>query len=79
MPPETGWIPVTERLPEWKEGSDNLYLVTRFSAFRKISDIDIAYFYKEKALGWECPVGYEVVAWMPLPKPYEEGAEDGNG
>lgn len=60
------WIPVTERFPE--EIGD--YIVT------KIDDEN------EKVIGlcyfsfWGWTTNKDVIAWMPLPKPYEEGAEE---
>lgn len=60
------WIPAAERLP--KEIGD--YIVT------KIDDEN------EKVIGlcyfsiWGWTTNKEVIAWMPLPKPYEKGAEE---
>lgn len=61
------WIPVTERLPD-KEGD---YFTT------KINDFDepiLGMTYYRKGWGWS--TSYKITAWMPLPKPYEEGAEE---
>lgn len=80
------WIPCSERLPK----EDARYLVQMSygmmqvlswaNDLEKVDDFD---FYNEKHSGWyeyDSEWGYcerhEVVAWMPLPKPYrEEGAE----
>lgn len=68
---ENGWIPVSERLP--KKCEDVLTSVKftgclgRYGTFKKIGHID----YYGKWSG-DC-IGGEVIAWMPLPEPYEEG------
>ena len=68
-----GWIPVSERLPEIKMNYKECYLVTdgRFCW--------MAYYISEKEwifadctncknkIDWT-----DVIAWMPLPKPYRE-------
>lgn len=70
---ENGWIPVSERLPEIKMDYKECYLVTdgRFCW--------MAYYISEKEwifadctncknkIDWT-----DVIAWMPLPEPYEE-------
>ncbi len=68
-----GWIPVTERLPEestavlvWCPERKNIYCA----------------YYEEKrwwifGAYWE-RIEMEIVAWMPLPKPYKGGQKDGN-
>lgn len=76
------WIPCTERLPE-KSGQ---YLVTRkFNALSSLWDkvgivnySDLMGLKKEK-IWWTGNVGKsdfekcdDVIAWMPLPEPYEE-------
>ena len=61
---EHRWIPVTESLPE-KEGA---YIVTVRDIFGN------GYVTREWFYGNEWSYSY-VVAWMPLPKPYKEGAE----
>lgn len=75
---ETGWIPVTERLPEmpdpWWHKQD--YLVcTKEGVLLMLGWYD----------GWNCHGEgnggivnrehemHEIVAWMPLPEPYKEG------
>lgn len=70
---ENGWIPVSERLPEIKMPYEECYLVTdgRFCW--------MAYYIREKE--WifadctNCKNKIDwtgIVAWMPLPKRYEE-------
>ena len=80
------WIPVTERLPE-KNGR---YLVTRgLNACGAMwNRIYIANYsdlmgIKSERIWWQGNVGKsdferleDVIAWMPLPNRYEEGAEE---
>lgn len=74
---ETGWIPVSERLPE-KDGS---YLVCMNWDYR---NMDVLMW----ADGWNCIRlindkvdrkseidGEKITAWMPLPIPYREEGE----
>ena len=54
------WIPCSERLPKWKEHTDDMVLVcyadgsVRFNTF----------------MNWQWVQG-EPIAWMPLPKPWK--------
>lgn len=66
------WIPVTERLPKRGE----LVLVT----YKTTNKIHLCkYFDDDSKNSWwsyvdDCCVwNDEVIAWMPLPKPYEKG------
>ena len=59
------WIPVTERLPE----KGGLYFVTKENDYG--SCVATEWFYQNN---WS--TGWKVLAWMPLPKPYKEGAEE---
>lgn len=59
------WIPVTERLPE----KGGLYFVTKENEYGRY--VATEWFYQDKT--WS--TGWKVVAWMPMPKPYMEGAE----
>lgn len=59
------WIPITERLPE-EEGD---YFTTQIDENGK--EISRVAYYEN-----EWFTRFEVTAWMPLPKPYEEGAEE---
>lgn len=75
-----GWIPVSERLPS----ESGRYLVT-YPALRRYMRVDIMHFdkpsmpnIKVKGRCWYIPddewgdvVYDEILAWMPLPKPYE--------
>lgn len=63
---EPKWIPVTERLPE----ESGYYLIT--SKCGDVFDTEIRFFFfqHERRTKWKEGFG-EVIAWMPLPKPYE--------
>lgn len=70
--PKTGWIPVSERLPEADEyigGVARYYLVQN-----EYGDMLVARYthsgYWEQIYQLK-PIGDEIVAWMPLPKLYE--------
>lgn len=74
-PCETTWIPVTERLPEEFSKS---YLVCLQNGH-----IDIATKMYDGRLAFICEhdvrEAYDtnpIIAWMPLPKPYKQGAEE---
>lgn len=77
---KTGWIPVTERLPN----SNGCYLVWRPHFFGgEIGMPSICYFDGQNTWHDSYGVDFErvlssddVAAWMPLPEPYEEGAEE---
>ena len=80
------WIPVTERLPE-KRGR---YLVTRGlkasgSMWNRIYIVNYSDLMglKRERIWWQGNVGKsdferlnDVIAWRPLPKRYEKGAEE---
>ena len=60
------WIPVSERLPEGM----GTYLVTL--EYKEHGKGVTTLWYHGKEIGWDLRVADVVVAWMPLPKPYEE-------
>ena len=62
------WIPVSERLPEIQNYSDN-YLVTL-----KRGGVHIAMFTECDGKHWW--TYDDVEAWMPLPEPYKEREEE---
>ena len=82
---EPRWIPVSERLPD---NSGN-YLVSVIDGSGEDDDyeaVDVAWFahkkdYNIKESKWqELGVDETIIAWMPLPKPYEpQESEDNNG
>lgn len=70
-----GWIPVSERLPEYdeefymKNRSHRYYIVMCKDAYAPT----IAYFSKEKTWHYDDFIKFnDVVAWQPLPEPYKE-------
>ena len=87
--PEQRWIPCSERLPE--EYGEFLVTMTEKAKAKDLGfDIDETYIRKMRynSNGWQLPrhipswineaVKDEVLAWMPLPEPYqEEGEKDG--
>lgn len=61
------WTPTAERLPN-KDGD---YLTTKINDFgEKI--LGMTYFRNQ----WGWSTSYPIVAWIPLPEPYEEGEEE---
>jgi hypothetical protein len=78
------WIPCSERLPEedyWLGGSGKQFSDEVLVSVSNSADEDV-YVYVSQTLDgkWnlELPEYYEVIAWMPLPEPYqEEGEKDG--
>lgn len=71
---KTGWIPVTERLPD----EDGEYLVTKKLRYFGNTEIDMACWFKN--LMTDGNNGFykseQVIAWMPLPKAYKEEKND---
>ena len=75
------WVPVNERLPEIA----NEVLVTVRYKYRKKEYVyvDLGRLYGDKKHGWVCASDdykidkgrEEIIAWMPLPKPYKEVEE----
>lgn len=69
--PKTGWIPVSERLPD----DSDCYLVTT-----SWGDVEQIWFAHKKDYDitesewWE--TDDNPVAWMPLPEPYKGGEEE---
>lgn len=75
---QTTWIPCSERLPE---DPDKFVLIKCNGNYKNITfDEAVQMATYEKQEGWILD-GYEeaeveVVAWMPLPEPYEKGMEE---
>ena len=71
---KTEWIPVSERLPEEYA---SYYTTIQYKESKARDVAVLCYDTEEKEWLEIWGTGCEVVAWMPLPKPYEEGADDG--
>ena len=73
------WIPISERLPEAPYGCLVTIWDTDFITMDEFENI-LPYFVGWDGEQWndadgkQCP--FEVIAWMPLPKPYKDGEED---
>lgn len=76
--PGPHWIPVTERLPE----DDTVCLVTVHPDFIPpyVNPVDVLIYESEKWLFYNVDDVAEdttcripIIAWMPLPEPYQEG------
>lgn len=68
------WIPVTEELPETSRCK--YILVTLYCPALNFKSVEPAYYINEKFYRLETARSFddevdEVIAWMPLPKPYE--------
>lgn len=71
--PEQRWIPCSERLPEH---DGEAYLVTDYCESINRKRIHVSYCYMNREGFWsDVPIGYKVLAWMPLPEPWI-GEED---
>ena len=80
---EPRWVPVSERLPDLPQGKDEVLITIE----DEDGDRDVYKGFYEDGLWWTqmycgCnKIGIanpqsRVVAWMPLPEPYEEESED---
>ena len=70
-----GWIPCSERLPEYdeeyynKNGTHRSYIVMNEKAYAP----SVAYYTKDKLWFYDDLIEFKnVVAWQPLPEPYKE-------
>lgn len=67
----SGWIPVAERLPE----NDEYVLCTTITAKGRRSVVRGYYIGKV----WVCGMNTNVIAWMPMPEPYEKDNHENGG
>lgn len=64
---QPNWIPVTEALPH----TDDKVLCCTMTK-KGVPGIVIGYYLRgEHGCSWACGMNSNVVAWMPLPEPYE--------
>lgn len=88
---QTRWIPVSERLPEVMDGSndecsDDVLICVADDEYITISTGFYGYYPRSKSQqGWwsmwaygchQLDSKYKVIAWMPLPQPYKAESED---
>ena len=69
------WIPISERPPE-----DKTYVLTTIKVPNRIAHArsgwyEDGFFYNDNGDIWKA-TDMEVIAWMPLPKPYKGGEEE---
>ena len=71
QPTSDGWIPVSERLPEKEDLSDDGFVLVQEgqgAMFKGRYDVDMSTWYDDVGLTF-----YNgVIAWQPLPQPYKE-------
>ena len=65
-----GWIPVSEKLPE-ESGEYLTWVEYDGDRFIAIDEIDCDGIIKE----WNCSTDYKIIAWQPLPDPYQPKGE----
>lgn len=68
------WIPCSERCPEHR-----IYVLVTYKPVYGLPDIGITYYNGNK---WDAPkdgTPRKVIAWMPLPTPYQEGDDKHEG
>jgi hypothetical protein len=78
VPNNNGWIPVSERLPELTEGTECFKQSPCCLTTLKWWDGDMT-----ESIGWYNQSGVwnedskncKVIAWMPLPAPYQKGSD----
>jgi len=81
-PPKPHWIPCSERLPEedhWLGGSGRQFSDEVLVSVANYDDEDIWTYISQTIDGeWalELPSHCKIIAWMPLPKPYEGRQDD---
>ena len=69
LPSAQQWIPCSERLPEY---DGEMYLVTDYCEQINRRRIHVSYCYVNREGFWsDVPMGYKVIAWMPLPEPWK--------
>lgn len=64
------WIPCSERLPE-ESGEYLTWVEYDGDRFIAIDEIDCDGIIKE----WNCSTDYKIIAWQPLPQPYQPKGE----
>lgn len=66
------WIPVTQDLP-----SDGEYVLCTTVTKKGLRQVVRGYYFRADGNGhWACGMNSNVVAWMPLPRPWEGEADD---
>ena len=88
MPTESGWIPCCERLPEEKDAGILKRIGTKKRSEYVLATVEVkgermtvTACTKDGKWDWNMKNAfpdYKVVAWMPLPEPYEGGQDEVN-
>ena len=71
-----GWIPCSEKLPELRQ---NVLVTVKYTGFMGMHGYWIKTGHMEAENDWwgDC-AGGEVIAWKPLPKPFQKGDNNEN-